>query len=175
LDSGQIQKSSTINEIISEYINRNNVNTSEIFNPLKRSGSGLITVQNLIINKALIQSGEKMVLEFTLSKSVPSNRVNLDFRIDNNLGEKCLWISDKLIDKENVSTTVNKIVFEIPKLNLNVGYYNITYCLFLNQEVQDLVDNCLNFEVLEGAFYTNWKFPPKEQANVLTDFITRYE
>jgi lipopolysaccharide transport system ATP-binding protein len=175
LDSGQIQKRGTTNEIISEYINRNNVNTSEIFNPLKRLGPGLITVQNLIINKPLIQSGEKMVLEFTLSKSVPSNRMNLDFRIDNHLGEKCLWISDKLIDKETASTSVNKIVFEIPKLNLNVGYYNITYCLFLNQEVQDLVDNCLNFEVLEGAFYPNWKFPPKEQANVLTDFITHYE
>lgn len=175
LSNGEIRKSGTTNEIISEYINQNNLNNSERFNPLKRFGPGLITVQNLVINKPQIQSGEKMIVEFILSKSIPLTRMNLDFRIDNNIGEKCLWISDKLSEREKSAESVNKIVFEIPKLNLNIGYYNITYCLFFDQEAQDLSENCLSFEVLEGAFYSNWKFPPKEQASVLAEFTTRYE
>ena len=44
-----------------------------------------------------------------------------------------------------------------------------------NNEVEDMVENCLSFEVFESDFYQNWKFPPKEQANVLVDFTTHYE
>ncbi|MBA2613897.1 MAG: ATP-binding cassette domain-containing protein [Bacteroidetes bacterium] len=175
LANGGVKKSGTTNEVITEYINLNNLNNSKNFNPAKRLGPGLITITNLLINKMQLQAGEKMTVEFILSKAVPLNKINLDFRIDNNIGEKCLWISDKLSEREHATSTVNKIVFEIPKLNLNVGYYNITYCLFLDQEAQDLAENCLSFEVLEGAFYPNWKFPPSEQANVLVEFKIRYE
>lgn len=173
--NGKIKNSGKTNDVINEYINLNNHNNREKFNPIKRLGLGQIIVQDLVLNKSQLQAGEKLLVEFLLSKPVTLNRMNLDFRIDNLIGEKCLWISDKLCERENAATTVNKIVFEIPKINLNIGYYTITYCLFLDQEAQDLTENCFTFEISEGAFYPNWKFPPKEQANVLVEFTTRYE
>ncbi|MEO6304856.1 MAG: polysaccharide ABC transporter ATP-binding protein [Bacteroidia bacterium] len=175
LADGKVKQSGKIDTVIKEYIDLSNLNNSVSFNPVKRLGPGEIIVKDLVLNKTQYQSGEKMIVEFFLSQQIPINRMNIDFRIDNSVGEKCLWMSDKLSLKENKEGKIEKITFEIPKLNLNIGHYNITYCLFLDQQAQDLTENCLSFEIVEGAFYPNWGFPPKEQASVLVEFNTHFE
>jgi hypothetical protein len=67
------------------------------------------------------------------------------------------------------------VFFEIPKLNLNIGNYKITYCLFKNNQVEDTSEDCISFEVVENNFYENWNFPPREQTNILTEFNTYYK
>lgn len=116
-----------------------------------------------------------MRIEFQLSQKIPVLSMRLDFRIDSHLGERRVWISDKLMQKPEEALLSDRVIYEIPRLNLNIGVYHITYCLYVNDEVEDMAENCLSFEVLENNFYPNWKFPPKEQANVLAEFTTRYE
>lgn len=175
LVNGQVKQTGSTKDVIASYINQNTAGEERAFNPKNRLGPGTVKIDNLILNKSDLLSGEQMVLEFRLSKKVPMHSVYLDFRIDNHFGEKCVWISDKLMQKPTQEQLTDKIIYYIPRLNLNVGIYYITYCLFVNNEVQDMADNCMGFEVLENNFYPNWKFPPKEQANVLIDFTTRYE
>lgn len=175
LINGEVKETGKTNDVIGSYINYNSSSDQVNFNPANRAGPGKVTITNLILNKNELLSGEKMRLEFSLSKKMPVSAVLLDFRIDSHFGEKCIWISDKLIQKPQTTELTDKVIYEIPRLNLNTGIYHITYCLFINNEMQDMAENCLSFEVLESDFYPSWKFPPKEQANVLTDFTTHYE
>lgn len=175
LAGGQVQAVGDMHSVISTYITQTSTAPAKGFNPAGRVGNGKITVNSLTLNKNELLSGETMRLEFQLSEKVPVESVLLDFRIDSHFGEKCVWISDKLVHKPSDKQLTDRIIYEIPRLNLNVGIYQITYCLYVNDNVQDMADNCLSFEVLENNFYPNWKFPPKEQANVLADFTTRYE
>ena len=175
LINGKVQQTGLTKDVIGSYINYNSVNEENTFRPDNRVGKGNIQLVNLLLNKQELLSGEKLTLSFELSKKVPVNNLFLDFRIDSHFGEKCLWISDKLLQKPTNDSMTENIVYEIPRLNLNIGVYNITYCLYVNNEVEDMADNCLSFEVLESDFYPSWKFPPKEQANVLTEFKIRYE
>ncbi len=176
LIDGKVKQTGKTEEIISAYINLTSSGSSEgIFHPQNRLGPGTVKVTNLVLNKRELLSGEKMILEFSLSQKVPVSSVYLDLRIDNHFGEKCFWISDKLWQKPDTKEKIDKITYEIPRLNLNIGLFHITYCLYVNNQVEDMADNCLVFDVLENNFYPNWQFPPKEQANVLAEFTTRYE
>ncbi|HOZ86304.1 MAG TPA: polysaccharide ABC transporter ATP-binding protein [Bacteroidia bacterium] len=175
LIDGVVKQTGTTADVIGAYISNNAGNDKQAFRPENRLGPGNVIVSDLVLNKRELLSGERMRLEFRLSKKVAVNSVFIDFRIDNHFGEKCFWISDKLILKPETAAMTDKIVYEIPRLNLNIGLYNITYCLYVNDVVEDMADHCVSFEVLESDFYPNWKFPPKEQSNVLAEFTTRYE
>ncbi len=176
LKNGKLVETGKTQDVIGTYINSGSEQgTDHQFSPQNRVGPQDVTVTNLVLNKRELLSGENMVLEFSLSRKVPVSAVSLDFRIDNHIGEKCVWLSDKLQAKPDLEQSTDKVVFDIQRLNLNTGIYHITYCLSVNNRVEDMADNCLTFDVLEHNFYPNWKFPPKEQANVLMDFTTRYE
>ncbi|MES2679844.1 MAG: polysaccharide ABC transporter ATP-binding protein [Bacteroidota bacterium] len=175
LVNGQLKQTGKTTDVIGTYVNYNSSKDERGFNPGNRVGKGNVNVTGLFFNKQEFLAGEKMIVEFSLSKKTPVKTMLLDFRIDSHFGEKCVWISDKLMLKPEDGSSTDKVIFEIPRLSLNVGIYNITYCLFVNNEVEDMAENCISFEVLEHNFYPNWKFPPKEQANVLADFTTRYE
>lgn len=176
LKNGKVVETGKTQDVIGAYINSGSEQGNDHqFSPQNRVGPQDVTVTDLVLNKRELLSGEKMVLEFSLSRKVPVSAVYLDFRIDNHIGEKCVWISDKLQTKPQHEQHTDKIIYEIPRLSLNTGIYHITYCLSVNNRVEDMADNCLTFDVLEHNFYPNWKFPPKEQANVLMDFTTRYE
>jgi len=175
LINGTVRQTGKTEDVIGAYINLSSGNNESIFTPQNRLGPGEVTVTNLTLNKKELLSGEKMSLTFSLSKKVSISSVYLDFRIDNHMGEKCVWMSDKLTIKPKEDISVDKVIYEIPRLNLNIGIYHITYCLFINNRVEDMADNCLAFDVMENNFYPNWKFPPREQANVLADFTTHYE
>lgn len=175
LSNGTVQSQGAIQDVIATYVQQNSPGATEQFTPLNRVGPGKVLVSNLNLNQNSLRAGEKMRIEFQLSQKIPVLSMRLDFRIDSHLGERCVWISDKLVQKPEEALLSDRVIYEIPRLNLNIGVYHITYCLFVNDEVEDMAENCLSFEVLENNFYPNWKFPPKEQANVLAEFTTRYE
>jgi lipopolysaccharide transport system ATP-binding protein len=175
LVNGTVKETGKTENVIGTYINSGSSEQANGFQPQNRVGPQTIRVDDLVLNKKEIPSGEKMILEFSLSEKVKVSSVYLDFRIDNHIGEKCMWISDKLSVKPDGDQLTDKVVYTIPRLNLNIGIYHITYCLYVNNQVEDMADNCLAFDVIEHNFYPNWAFPPKEQANVLADFTTRYE
>lgn len=175
LINGNFKLKDNIEKIVNAYSALSNNVNKNTFTPYKRSGIGNLIVKELKLNKAKLLAGEKMIVEFELSSNVKIESIFLDFRIDNYLGEKCLWISNKLTPKTMQSKEATFISFEIPKLNLNVGIYKITYCLFKNNIVEDTSEDCISFEVLINNFYENWHLPPREQTNILTDFITLYK
>lgn len=175
LSNGTVQSQGAIQDVIATYVQQNSPGATEQFTPRNRVGPGKVLVSNLNLNQNSLRAGEKMRIEFQLSQKIPVLSMRLDFRIDSHLGERCVWISDKLMQKPEEALLSDRVIYEIPRLNLNIGVYHITYCLYVNDEVEDMAENCLSFEVLENNFYPNWKFPPKEQANVLAEFTTRYE
>jgi lipopolysaccharide transport system ATP-binding protein len=175
LSNGKLKLMDKIENVVNEYGALSNNENKNTFYPKKRSGNGNVVIQDLKLNKSKLLAGEKMTIEFYLSSKVKVESMFLDFRIDNYLGEKCLWLSNKLCSNNMASKETDVVSFEIPKLNLNTGIYKITYCLFKNNQVEDTSDDCISFEVLENNFYDNWNFPPREQTNVLTEFKIYYQ
>ena len=174
LINGESVINDKIEKVIYAYSDLINSDNATFFNPVKRSGLGNVKISDLILNKTKLPAGDSMIFEFRLSSKVLPGILQLDFRIDNFLGEKCIWISNKLhVNSDNEETNI--VRFEIPRLNLNTGLYSLTYCLFKGGNVEDTSENCLSFEVVENNFYPNWNFPPKEQTNILTEFKTYYK
>ena len=174
LVKGRTQVIDKIEKVIHTYSELVNKDNNESFHPANRSGLGTVIVTDIRLNKNPIPAGERMVFEFHLSEAVKPSAMHLDFRLDNFLGEKCIWISNKLLPQDTESAETRVVRFEIPKLNLNTGLYSLTYCLFKNGRVEDTAENCLSFEVIDNNFYENWSFPPREQSNILTEFETYY-
>jgi lipopolysaccharide transport system ATP-binding protein len=175
LMNGQTRVIDKIEKVIHAYGDLMNSDSSESFNPVNRSGLGTVQVSDIKLNKSRIPAGEPMIFEFHLSEAVKPSLMHLDFRLDNFLGEKCIWISNKLEPTDNESAETRTVRFEIPRLNLNTGLYSLTFCLFKNGRVEDTSENCLSFEVIDNNFYENWSFPPREQSNILTEFKTYYK
>jgi len=174
LANGRTQTIGKIDHVIRTYSELVNKDSSAGFHAVNRSGLGSVTVTDIVLNKNPIPAGERMVFEFHLSDAVKPANMHLDFRLDNFLGEKCIWISNKLLPQDTGSADTRIVRFELPRLNLNTGFYNLTYCLFKNGNVEDTAENCLSFEVIDNNFYENWSFPPREQSNILTEFETYY-
>ncbi len=175
LMNGRTRIIDKIEKVIHTYGDLMNSESSESFNPLNRSGLGTVQVSDIKLNKSRIPAGETMSFEFHLSTAVLPSQIHLDFRLDNFLGEKCIWVSNKLEPTDNESAETKTVRFEIPRLNLNTGLYTLTFCLFKNGHVEDTSENCLSFEVIDNNFYENWSFPPREQSNILTEFKTYYK
>lgn len=175
LMNGQTRVVDKIEKVIHTYSDLMNSDSSESFNPVNRSGLGTVQVSDIKLNKNRIPAGEAMAFEFQLSAAVLPSQMHLDFRLDNFLGEKCIWVSNKLEPTDNESGETKTVRFEIPRLNLNTGLYTLTFCLFKNGHVEDTAENCLSFEVIDNNFYENWSFPPREQSNILTEFKTYYK
>lgn len=175
LSSGAVLFNGNVHDTIAAYQEQNNTWLTNHYNPVNRLGRRTILINDIRLNKSTYLSGEKMVVECTLSEKVSVQNMRLDLRIDSHLGDRCFWISNKLTRKPENDLQSNLVVFEIPKLSLNPGIYQFTHCLHVNEEVEDMAENCLSFEVSESGFYPNWDFPPKEQVNVLAEFQMYYE
>ncbi|MEO8773220.1 MAG: ABC transporter ATP-binding protein [Gelidibacter sp.] len=165
---------------ISYYLNTSEsaINIAEIKN---RKGDGSVRVTDAFVYSIdkgkSAQTGQPFNLEFLLEnkRSVNSNNIRFDLRIDDYIGQRIIWMSNSVLERKNSLDEVNKLVFHMDKLNLNKGKYYITIHITVNNILSDWIQNAFSFEVIEGDFYGQGRLISQEQSRVLADFEVFYD
>src|SRR5690606_29383709 len=146
-----------------------------------RKGNGLIRVTDASVYSMekgkSAQTGQPFNLEFLLENNglVNSDDIRFDLRIDDYIGQRIVWLSNSVLERKNSTDSVNRLIFNIEKLNLNMGKYYVTIHVLVNNVLADWIQNAFTFEVIEGDFYGQGRLVSPKQSRVLMDFEVIYD
>ncbi|MFK5957872.1 MAG: ABC transporter ATP-binding protein [Lutibacter sp.] len=174
LEQGLIVFTGGIEQAIQEYL-INSSNILSLSNSKNRIGSGIFKVDNVLIygeTKFLKpQVGKPFHIEFDMYNPTKlcSSDIRFDLKIDDYLGQRIAWMSNYLFDKE-VILDIYKIIFKIPKLNLNKGEYYISTDIYVDKKRSDWLQNAIYFEVVEGDYYNIGRQVPVLESRINLDF-----
>lgn len=146
-----------------------------------RKGNGLVRVTDASVYSLekgkSAQTGQPFNLEFLLENNglVNSDDIRFDLRIDDYIGQRIVWLSNSVLERKNSTDSVNRLIFNIEKLNLNMGKYYVTIHVLVNNVVADWIQNAFTFEVIEGDFYGQGRLVSPKQSRVLMDFEVIYD
>ncbi|MFT4646061.1 MAG: lipopolysaccharide transport system ATP-binding protein [Planctomycetota bacterium] len=180
LKNGRISYSGKVGESIQEYL-KSNTRINKLEETTDRKGNGKVKLLDFSIfgdNKKMNpQTGKSFNMEFILenNRKTDSSRIRFDLRIDDNMGQRIIWLSDSIVNDSIVNTENLKIItFCMKKLNLNKGLYYVTTHILVDNEVSDWIQNAFSFEVTEGDYYNSSRLVPINQSKLLVDFNVKY-
>ena len=160
---------STINKYLTEGFEQGN------FNVENRKGNGtakIVDIKFYSENESRSpQTGQVLNIKFLLEKkeNIIINNFRLDFRIDDNMGNRLFWLSTDLLQKKTAELK-DTLQFTIPRLPLKEGQYLITTHLLINNEKADWIQNAAQFDVVAGDFYQTGKGVPENQGKMCVYF-----
>ncbi|WP_282043175.1 polysaccharide ABC transporter ATP-binding protein [Winogradskyella flava] len=175
IENGRISSIDTIDKIIELYLDKDAVKNK--INTDNRSGSGLMKVEDIIISgkkpNMSPENGALFRIEIQLESQIKisSQQLRLDLKINDYMGQRVAWLSNYLSDIKTVEE-VKKIVFSIPKLNLNGGTYFISTDLYIDKKRSDFLQNAISFDINNGDFYGNGRNIPIQESRILMNFNT---
>jgi lipopolysaccharide transport system ATP-binding protein len=178
LKNGKISFIGEVNDSISEYL-REDRYIKDGLNTTDRKGNGVVNIKKVSVfgktNLSKPQTSMPFSIKFELENrsNVLNTDLRFDLRIDDEMGQRIVWLSNKLlhIDSNNI---VKEVLFEVAKLSLNKGVYNVTTYITVNNDIADWIQNAFSFEVVEGDFYNSGNLVPMDQSKVLVEFNVKY-
>ncbi|PHR96414.1 MAG: ABC transporter ATP-binding protein [Leeuwenhoekiella sp.] len=183
LQNGLITHSGTVLKIIEEYLTvdslPNETTCKKFINKNERTGSGLAKIKFVEFrSKGMVKTpatGQpvELVFDIDLVESIKFEDLELDFRIDNQLGQRILWFSSTVFKKNRLEGN-RQIIFQFKKFPLNQGSYIVTTHLTHKNEVADWAKNGFQFQVDEGFFYSSLKKVSPDQSNIMIDYSVCY-
>lgn len=183
LENGTIAASGEVNDIIETYLRifeGDKTSLIKCFRNKERSGTGRIKVEKVALivedNYSFLISGKPLRIDFHLKnpENISNKQMELDFRIDDQMGQRLLWLSTSL--KEKIAENNPRIIsFNIEKLPLNNGRYIVSTQLRIGKEVSDWVVNAFSFDVAEGKYYDTMQQVQPRQSRILVDFDLSYK
>lgn len=179
IENGVAVFEGSIDETISRYLQGDIVNIKLIDNK-KRTGSGLVLFESVKVygdaEDVKPKTGGSLVIELCITNNNLINSSNLffDIRIDDDFGQRLVWVSTRLKEICNVDNP-NKIVVKFDKNPFESGIYFATIFLQIKNEVADWIDNAFTFEVEEGNYFLTDKKIPRGQSRLNVDFDIKYK
>ena len=179
MNKGSILYEGDVEKSINQYMKLNLQENNQLsFN--NRKGSGRVKLIDVIIYGESYdkkpQIGKPMSIEFTIDnvEKIDLAILRYDVRIDDEVGQKILWLST-ILKKSPISIFGNKIIFSVDKLLLNEGVYYIDSWISIKGHLSDWVENVISFEVLADDFYETGKTVPTKLSKVITEFNINYK
>ena len=179
LQNGEIVYQGDITETINSYLTEE-ITTDDLLKIQKRTGNGLIKFSQVKVSgeSSLTRpiSGKKLRFSFQFLnlKNIPSEKIRFDMRIDDNFGQRLVWVSSSLVEGMNVKNPSEiEVIFD--KNPFNKGRFYVTIYMEVNGDVTDWIDNAFYFDVEEGDFFSNGKIVPAAQSKLLLNFEMKYD
>ncbi|PKG51721.1 ABC transporter ATP-binding protein [Olleya sp. 1-3] len=175
LKNGKTEFEGGVEEAVEFYLD-GTVTDSKVTVFNDRKGNGKLQIKEVFTHgkniKVKPQIGESFKMVFNLNNPIEAKLIDvqMDLRIDDNLGQRIAWLSTSLVDFGKDDEVVNKLVFSMDKLNLNKGVYYVTTYITVKKEITDWIQNAFSFEVEEGDFYGNGVFVSSNQSKALFNF-----
>ncbi len=174
LKNGNINFIGYTSDAITNYLTTEDGNKLQLHD---RKGSGIVKIVSIEIfsehSKVNILTGQLVNFTFRLKNNngVIRKDLRLDFRIDDEKGQRIAWLSDFVITvSQKPETIVNSITFQVKKFPLNQGTYYITTYLTAGGTVADWIQNACSFSVVDGDFYGTGRTPPLNQGKTLLNY-----
>jgi len=174
LKNGNINFIGYTSDAITNYLTTEDGNKLQLHD---RKGSGIVKIVSIEIfsehSKVNILTGQLVNFTFRLKNNngVIRKDLRLDFRIDDEKGQRIAWLSDfVIIASQKPETIVNSITFQVKKFPLNKGTYYITTYLTAGGTVADWIQNACSFSVVDGDFYGTGRTPPLNQGKTLLNY-----
>lgn len=179
MNSGKIIYNGNVENSVQQYL-KSNLEENSIQNFENRKGSGRVKLLQIKIfgeepNKKP-QIGKPFSIEFTIDnpENLEFTQIRYDVRIDDEMGNKILWMST-ILQREPPKLIGNKVIFKMDKLLLNEGVYYIDSWISIKAHLSDWIENVASFEVLANDFYETGKAVPARLSKVITEFKINYE
>lgn len=181
IEKGEIKSAGSVDDIINLYL-RQMRKEKEDFETLERKGNGLVKIASVKIKSKGNDYHGTVGLPFSIDFDIENRSrakisdVRLDIRIDDSLGQKYAWLSTSVVPfnatlKDHV---LKSISFQLDKLNLQKGIYNVTTYMEHKGEVSDWIQNAFDFEILDGQYYASNAKVPNNQGKVLLDYSIKH-
>ena len=183
MENGTILKTGDVNKIIERYLkidDGNNTSLIKYLGDTKRLGTGRIKLERVELTVQddftfpISGKGLRMDFYFDNPESLTNRQIRFDYRIDDQMGQRLLWLSNSLKEVE-IQLAVKVISFNIDKLPLNNGRYIVTTYLRIGNETSDWIANAFSFDVAKGKFYETIQQVPSKQSKMLVDFDLKYQ
>ena len=178
LKNGQVCKEGDVEQVIEHYLQNHQMGQTNISLTLpmqERSGNGEVRVKSVSVYgediSSLPQTGKPLSIEFHLEneKNYKLSEIELEFRIDDNIGQRLIWNSSKMSSESN-NSNLKTIKARMDKCILNKGHYFVTLYLRVRKMESDWIQNAFSFKVEEGLFYSSGIEVPPSQSKILTEF-----
>ena len=179
MQNGTIKFNGMTDEAIQFYLKDSSLN-SDFENVQDRKGNGIIKIKNVSLfgetEVSLPQIGKPLTIDFLLDnpQELDNTRFRFDIRIDDQLGQRIVWLSDFLLVKDKVDNC-KQVSFKIDNLNLNKGIYYVTTYIEVDNSLSDWIQNAFSFEIVEGDFYGTGRQVPVKQSKIIMDFKTEFK
>jgi len=163
-----------IDETISRYL-RGDIINIKLIDHKKRNGNGIVLFDSVKVygedENIKPITGSSMTILFSIlnKKLINSKDIRFDIRIDDDFGQRLIWVSTILKEIEN-SENPNEIRLKFDKNPFEYGVYFATIYLGVNNEDSDWIDNAFSFEVEEGDYFIAEKKRPKGQSKININF-----
>ena len=179
LNNGKIAFKGEINDVIDYYLNcqaeRSKIKISDI---KERHGNRSIIFEDIRCydfagkERNSFQVGESVTIELSLITDHNfdiCNKSRVDIGINNNLGERIVWLSTYIFaDKVKLNNGVLK--FHIPHLILQQGTYDVNLFATVDDCVADWVQNVAKLQVEPFDYYNTGRNIPVNQGHFIMDF-----
>lgn len=171
--SGDI--ASTIEQYLSNQEERSNVAIADI---KERSGNGLLRFTNIEITdtndtpKESFEVGDpiKIKVYFESSEKLKDAQMSrIDIGINNMMDYQILWLSTYMFG-DKLDPSKGYVQFNIPRLPLNDGTYNINLFSEVDHELADWIQNVSKLKVHYHDYYGNGRIMPVGQVPVVLDY-----
>lgn len=179
LTNGKIKYFGSTENAINEYLIGDLVN-QKLIDITERSGNKKVLFETVKVfgNDETMNpiTGGLMTMEFEIQNynQFPSNAIRFDMRIDDNFGQRLVWLSTSLKQCITIENA-HKIIVNFDKTPLEQGIYFVTIYLAVNNEDADLIENAFSFTVEEGTYFKQGSKIPEGQSKVLIDFNINYQ
>ncbi|WPY97915.1 ABC transporter ATP-binding protein [Christiangramia sp. OXR-203] len=178
LKNGQVCKEGDVEKVIEHYLKnhqKGQTNISLLHPSIERTGNGEVRINSVSVYgeeaSKLPQTGKPLTLKFHLEnkKNYKLSEIVLEFRIDDNIGQRLIWNSTKM-SAESDNSALKTITARMDKCILNKGHYSVTLYLRVRKMESDWIQNAFSFKVEEGLFYSSGIEVPPTQSKILTEF-----
>lgn len=176
LNNGKIALADSIEKCIELYSESNNPeNIIPIKNRTDRKGNLSLKIIECSIgsqsNKVESGTASNLNLYFDNKIKSPTTNYSININITNKIGDTITYLStDFCSDKPEINANFNKITFNINKLNLIPGLYNMRIYIEVNKEIEDWIENACEFEILERDIFKTGSNYRKGYGNFYLDF-----
>ncbi len=179
MSNGTVKICGNLEKVLNNYlIQIADHSKRNIKDAVNRKGNGIVKIASVTgLNKDGIEmerflAGESLTLKvsFEARADVENKISKVDIGINTQINERVTWLSTSLFfDKVDFS---KELAFEIGRLSLTPGYYNLNIYCEVNGVATDWIENIYQFEVEESDYYSTGRIIPKGQGYTMLDFKT---
>lgn len=179
LDNGRIAFSGLITSVIDKYLSNQEQRSNAIISDIKdRQGNGKLQFEDIKFldkdghERNTFEVGEPLTIRvlFKYDNSFDLVRQSrIDIGINDTLDNRVTWLSTYMYG--DTFTLQNHCVnFQVTKLLLNEGDYNVNLYSTVNDEITDWVKNVAKLKVVFHDYFKKGRVLPVEQGSLITDF-----